>query len=217
MWSIDAELIDDFFINTSKYLPLTTTNILYIDQSLGGWLYEQLTYIKNDKHFKSAFKDKIKNFTIGAGETAVSTAVPIMLVEAGIITSELATPAGVLICVLFLFMHAVESPSELDVQIKTLHKYMIPTDGILNTPVALIFKTETAIYKETRQLWDAPGSGPEPQILVAHKFQIEPWDGTVFAAGGAELLTGRFTFDHYSELEKTEFFNKLKTEVRDSR
>lgn len=209
MWSIDENLVNDF----SKPLPLTVTNIFYIDQMLGGYLYSQLSYMKNDAEYKNLLKDKIINAGVGAGEITISTGVPSMLVELGIITKKMSTPAGVLICICFLFMHAFESPSELDKHLQKLHQFMIQSDNILNTPVALIFKTQTAIYKEPWSYLDPPGPGPESQILSVHEFEVEPWDGTLYAAGGAELQTGKFTFDHYSELSKSNFIDKLEQEV----
>lgn len=214
MWAIDETLVNDF----SKPLPLTTTNIFYIDQSLGGWLYRQLTHMKNKREYTEVLGNKIKNLVVGAGETAVSTVAPTMLVEGGIITAEAATPAGLIISVLFLFLHALEDDRDaLDRQVQLLYEYtMEQNQEILKTPIALIFKTQRAVLRKPRELYDPPGLGPEPEVLTANEFTIEAWDGAVTSALGESLKIGSFVFSHYSESARDAFMDDVKREVSGS-
>ena len=213
MWAIDESLVNDF----SKPLPLTTTNIFYIDQSLGCWLYRQLTDMKNHKEYKEVLGNKIKNLVVGAGETAVSTIAPAMLVEGGIITAGAATPAGLIISVLFLFLHAIEDDRDaLDRQVGLLYRYKKQNEEILSTPIALIFKTQRAILKRPRELYDPPGLGTEPEVLTANEFTIEAWDGAVTSALGESLKIGSFVFSHYSESGRDTFMDDVKREVSGS-
>lgn len=214
MWAIDEALVNDF----SKPLPLTTTNIFYIDQSLGCWLYRQLTDMKNGKEYAEVLGNKIKNLVVGAGETAVSTMAPAMLVEGGIITAGAATPAGLIISALFLFLHALEDDRDaLDRQVQLLYKYVTrQNQDILSTPIALIFKTQRAVLKRPRELYDPPGLGAEPEVLTANEFTIEGWDGAVASALGESLKIGSFVFSHYSKSDRDAFMNDVKREVSGS-
>ena len=77
MWSIDENLVNDF----SNFLPPTITNIFYIDQQLGVWLYNQLNHMRNSKEYANALKDKIDNFFVGIAEIVVSTGLPMVLLQ----------------------------------------------------------------------------------------------------------------------------------------
>lgn len=212
MWSINESLVSDF----SKSLPLTSTNIFYIDQSFGGWLYEKLNFINNEIKYNNSLKDKLKNFFVGAGETALSTSIPILLVEAGIITSEAATPAGVIICIILLMMHLLETDdNDLEKGIELLHSYMMDTGKELKTPIALKFKTKRAVLTKPRGLLDPPGGAGKEQPYTANEFTIEEWDGTVIGALGEPLQYGDFRFEHFSKSGTEKIYEELKKSLSD--
>lgn len=198
MWSIDENLVNDF----SNFLPPTITNIFYIDQQLGVWLYNQLNHMRNSKEYANALKDKIDNFFVGIGEIVVSTGLPMVLAEEGIIAAEATTPAGVIICIFFLIAHAFENEDDiLNKMIELLHEHVMISEEILDTPVA--------IKVITQRNMESKGLGLNTEFVTRNDFKIELWDGTVIGALGETLQCGKFIFSHYSEVSKGKIFDEL--------
>ena len=201
IWSIDENLVNDF----SNPLPPTITNIFYIDQQLGVWLYNQLNHMRKSKEYANALKDKVKSFFVGIGEIVVSTSLPIELANEGIITAEATTPAGVIICIFFLIMHAFENEEDiLNKMIKLLHERVMISEGILDTPVA--------IKVITQRNMERIGLGFRTEFVTRNDLKIEFWDGTVVGALGETLQYGKFTFSHYSEASKGKIFDELENQ-----
>ncbi len=198
MWSINENLVNDF----SDFMPPITTNIFYIDQKLGVWLYTQLNYIKNNKEYANALKDKVNNFFVGIGEIVASTGLPIALADEGIIAAGATTRAGVVICIFFLIMHAFENEDDiLDKIIELIHGHVMINEEILDTPVAIKVITQRNMERK--------GLGFNTEFVTRNDFKIEFWDGTVIGALGETLQYGKFIFSHYSEVSKGEIFDEL--------
>ncbi len=198
MWSINENLVNDF----SDFMPPITTNIFYIDQKLGVWLYTQLNYIKNNKEYANALKDKVNNFFVGIGEIVASTGLPIALADEGIIAAGATTQAGVVICIFFLIMHAFENEDDiLDKIIELIHGHVMINEEILDTPVAIKVITQRNMERK--------GLGFNTEFVTRNDFKIEFWDGTVIGALGETLQYGKFIFSHYSEVSKGEIFDEL--------
>ena len=201
MWSINENLVNDF----SDFMPPITTNIFYIDQKLGVWLYTQLNYIKNNKEYANALKDKVNNFFVGIGEIVASTGLPIALADEGIIAAGATTQAGVVICIFFLIMHAFENEDDiLDKIIELIHGHVMINEEILDTPVAIKVITQRNMERK--------GLGFNTEFVTRNDFKIELWDGTVIGALGEALQYGKFIFSHYSKASKGKIFDELENQ-----